>query len=165
MAFQAWVLYECVTCGRPTLKDEWWHDGYEEGGSNTLLPTTDRDYSTLPPAVAKAYEAARAVQRVEPNAYAVLVGRTLEVICLEEGAKGRNLVERLHDLVASGRIPGLLADMAQQLRQIRNLGAHAATDEVRAEDVPVIFDFAEAIIEYLYRAPAKVAAVQARLTP
>jgi hypothetical protein len=87
----------------------------------------------------------------------------LEVVCLQEGATGKNLVERLTVLADSGRIPGPLAHMAQQLRQIRNLGAHAATDEVRAADVPVILEFGEAILEYLYRAPAKVAAVSDRL--
>lgn len=54
--------------------------------------------------------------------------------------------------------------MAQKLREIRNLGAHASpSDEVKPADVPVIFDFADAIIEYLYRAPAKIAAVESRL--
>jgi hypothetical protein len=60
-------------------------------------------------------------------------------------------------------IPQTLAEMAQQLRQIRNLGAYDANDEVTEEDVPIIMDFLEAILEYLYVAPAKIAAVQARL--
>ena len=58
----------------------------------------------------------------------------------------------------------MLANMADQLRQIRNLGAHAGAGDVTAEDVPVIAEFADAILEYLYRAPAKVQAVQARLS-
>jgi hypothetical protein len=40
-----------------------------------------------------------------------------------------------------------------------NLGAHDA----EAADVPVIADLAEALLEYLYRAPAQLAAVQAGL--
>ena len=37
-------------------------------------------------------------------------------------------------------------------------------DDVTEEDVPIILDFLEAILEYLYVAPAKVAALQVRLT-
>ncbi len=45
------------------------------------------------------------------------------------------------------------------------MGAHEDKheDEVSAEDVPVIFDFVDAILEYLYIAPAKIDAVKARL--
>jgi Domain of unknown function (DUF4145) len=161
---QTWVLYQCVSCDRPTLIEVWYFDGTDEWEETTLLPSAASDNSSLPEPVARAYEAALAVRHVEPNAFAVLIGRMLEVVCQHEGAAGKNLVERLAVLADSGRIPGPLAEMAQQLRQIRNLGAHAAYDEVREADVPVISEFAEAILEYLYRAPAKVAAVEDRLT-
>jgi Domain of unknown function (DUF4145) len=160
---QTWVLYECVSCSRPILRAEWYHEGMEEYAFEWLLPTGQRDDSNLPSPVAKAWEAALAVRHVEPNAFAVLVGRTLEVISNEEAAIGTNLVAKLRWLADSGRIPGPLAEMAQKLRRIRNLGAHASTDEIREGDVPVIYEFADAILEYLYRAPAKLAAVEARL--
>jgi hypothetical protein len=57
----------------------------------------------------------------------------------------------------------VLAEMAQQLKELRNLGAHDAEDEVTNEDVPTIISFLEAILEYLYVAPAKIAVVRARL--
>lgn len=160
---RSWVLYECVSCGRPTLREEWWHEYLEEGSTDTLLPTGERDDSALHPEVARAWKAALAVRYVEPNAFAVLTGRTLEVIARVEGAQGKTLVQKLTDLARSGRVPGPLADMAQTLRQIRNLGAHDTGDEVKATDVAAIFEFADAIIEYLYRAPAKIKAVEARL--
>jgi hypothetical protein len=103
------------------------------------------------------------VRYVEPNAFAVMVGRTLETACNHENAQGRDLTTKLNHLASTGRIPKTLADMAHQLRQIRNLGAHDAEDEVTEADVPIIQDFLEAILEFLYVAPAKIAAVQARL--
>ena len=66
-------------------------------------------------------------------------------------------------MASTGRIPKTLTEMANQLKQLRNLGAHDAEDEVTEEDVPIILDFLEVILEYLYVAPAKIAAVQARL--
>ncbi|MFL5699366.1 MAG: DUF4145 domain-containing protein [Ktedonobacteraceae bacterium] len=81
--------------------------------------------------------------------------RMFQVECL--------LAQRLDKLAASGRIPLPLAQMALQIKQLRNLGAHAAEDEVNEVDVPIILDFLEAILEYLYVAPAKIEAVRARL--
>jgi len=55
--------------------------------------------------------------------------------------------------------------MALQLKEIRNLGAHAdATgDEVKGSDIPVIRDYMDAILEYLFVAPARITALEARL--
>ena len=66
-------------------------------------------------------------------------------------------------LANDGRIPNTLAEMAQQLKKLRNLGAHDAEDEVTNEDVPTIISFLEAILKYLYVAPAKIGTVRARL--
>jgi hypothetical protein len=73
-------------------------------------------------------------------------------------------MQKLNDLAVSGRMPQTLAQMGQQLRVIRNMGAHDAEDEVTADDIPIILDLIEAILEYLYVAPAKIAAAQNRLT-
>ena len=93
----------------------------------------------------------------------MLVGRTLEAACNHEKAQGKNLAQKLSFLANDGRIPNTLAEMAQQLKELRNLGAHDAEDEVTNEDVPTIISFLEAILEYLYVAPAKIGAVRARL--
>jgi hypothetical protein len=165
-----WALLECVSCSRPLL-DEIETEDFGYAGSRSEVTTTlypmisggSRD--GLPEGVAEAYDAAARVRLVSPSAYAVLVGRLLERICLDKlpEAKG-TLFANLRLMADEKLIPGPLADMADQLRQIRNLGAHAhPDDEVQPDDVPAITEFTEAIIEYLYRAPAKVEAVRARL--
>ncbi len=167
----SWRLIECMTCSKPTLFE------VNENVSDTLDPVAELDYfhhrilypsveaplTNLPQKVERAYTAALKVRNIEPNAYAVLVGRTLEAACNHEKAPGRTLANKLDYLAQSGRIPSTLAEMALHLRELRNLGAHAAEDEVNEEDVPVILDFVEAILEYLYVAPAKIEAVRARL--
>lgn len=162
---KAWRLLQCVSCERPVLQDvTWWEIDPDYERIDVVYPVAaNRSYEGLPEDVARAYEACLKVQSVEPNAYAVLVGRLLEVVAVEEGVQGRRLVDQLRVLADSGRIPPTLAEMADQLRQIRNLGAHAQAGDVSEADVPVIADFADAIIEYLYRAPAKIAAVRSRL--
>lgn len=172
-----WRILECQWCKRPTLEEietdySFKMDdvyGWMEPVSYkiTILYPEDKPVKApltdLPEMIEKKYLATLKMQNVEPSACAVLAGRALEAICNYEKATGKTLSDKLNNLVGSDRIPRTLAEMAHQLRQIRNLGAHDAEDEVTEEDVPLILDFLEAILEYLYIAPAKIAAVQRRL--
>src|SRR5258708_38361082 len=170
-----WRVIECAFCNQPSLLKEtidYWFDHGEywaiephSAKSVILYPEgkTRRPLTNLPEAIEEKYLAALKVRDIEPSACAVLIGRTLEAVCNHEKAAGRTLADKLGNLVKSDRIPPTLAEMAHQLRLIRNLGAHDADDEVTEEDVPIIMDFLEAILEYLYVAPAKVSAVKARL--
>jgi hypothetical protein len=162
-----WNLLICLTCRNITLQKYSFsvtrnipNDDYE---SKILYPVERSRLTDLPVAIEKRYRAALKVRKIEPNACAVLVGRTLEAACNHEKAQGKKLAEKLTYLANAGRIPQPLAEMAHHLKELRNLGAHDAEDDVTEEDVPIILDFLEAILEYLYVAPAKVAAVQARL--
>jgi hypothetical protein len=119
--------------------------------------------AVLPPDIGRNYQEVLRVEKHSPRACAVMAGLTLEAVCEYEQARGSSLAERLNHLVAEERIPKTLADMAHHLRQLRNMGAHLTEEEILPEDVPVIIDFVEAILEYLYVAPAKIRAVQERL--
>lgn len=165
-----WRILQCPACKNPTLHqflgpgDE--HGGYDDEPSATVLYPHEKPLSQdVPQDVATAYRDALRIAQIAPGACAVMMGRTLEIICQHEGAAGRNLQHCLLNLVNDGRIPEMLARMAQQVRQIRNLGAHADDegDEVKESDILVIRDFMEAILEYLYVAPARIAALQDRL--
>jgi hypothetical protein len=159
-----WELYQCVSCERPMLLE--WAGSSEDPpeGATVLYPADQPDNQALPPRVAAEWDNAESVRRANTTAYAVMVGRMLEVICDEEGATGQTLAQRLTNLGKSGRMPETLSDMATHLRIIRNMGAHASQPgTVTREDGDTIREFSEAIIEYLYRAPAKVDAVKKRL--
>lgn len=163
----SWQVFECLTCSKPTLIE--YDFGLDETDIDNwkdivIYPTSDTPLTNLPQKIERAYTAAIKVKNIEPNACAVLVGRTLEAACNHEEAQGRSLAQKLNYLAENGRIPNTLAVMARQLKELRNLGAHDAEDEVTEQDVPIILDFLEAILEYLYVAPAKINAVQARLT-
>lgn len=163
----SWQVYECVTCLEPTLVKFVYGPQINYSVSvqeKQLYPVSEAPLTNLPQNIEKAYLASIKVKNIEPNACAVLVGRTLEAACNHEQAQGRTLAQKLNYLAQNGRIPNTLVEMARQLKELRNLGAHDAEDEVTEEDVPVILDFLEAILEYLYVAPAKIEAVRARLT-
>ena len=164
---KTWRMWECLGCLHPTLVEDYYAVSIEDiifdEKRNILYPNDKTPLIGLPETIKKRYLAVLKVQNVEPSACAVLIGRTLEAVCNYENAPGKTLLEKLNNLALSDRIPKTLAEMAHQLRQIRNLGAHDGEDEVTEEDVLIILDFLEAILEYLYVAPAKIAAIQARL--
>jgi len=160
---EAAIVYYCVVCDGTTVWKQSASDDF--GGIFTerrLFPTT-RDNQAIPEKVRIRFDAARKVKVAEPGLYAVGVRRMLETVCNEEGATGKDLFAKLDDLAHMGRIPTTLAEAAHQLRKLGNLGAHDSEVDVEPADVPVIADLAEALLEYLYRAPAQLAAVQAGL--
>lgn len=170
--YSTYALMKCRACRQPTLLErEKFFAEYEEFrptdvvvGVNRIYPADDALWEYLPPAVAKVYGAAANVRFADPGAYAVLIGKTLEVVCKNEGAEGRTLELKLRDLANSGHIPSVLAQMGHQLRKFRNFGAHADEgNEVTKEDLPIIREFVEAILEYLYVAPRKLAALEQRI--
>lgn len=148
----------CPSCDGLNLSVE------DEGGEIAVLyPVPPADLDGLPKDVAKAYKAARAVRMINPNAFAVLLGRVLDLICLDRHAGGGTLSEQLKDLANKGEIPGPLAEMANQLRFLRNVGAHATLGELTNAEVPILDDLCGAILEYVYTAPHRVRKVAKRI--
>ncbi len=164
----SWRILICSTCSKPTIEEDTQkvdRNIIASRSTNTtiLYPISSIKLTNIPEKIGKKYMEALNVRKVSPGSCAVMIGRTLEAVCNHENAQGRNLAQKLNDLALKGRIPNTLAEMAQQLRELRNLGAHDAEDEVTEMDVPIIIDFVEAILEYLYVAPAKIEAVRMRL--
>lgn len=135
-----------------------------DGGEiDVLYPKPPEILQGLPAKIEKAYKAARAVSIIDANAFGVLLGRVLELVCIDRKAKGKTLHEQLQDLVSKGEIPGPLADMANQLKTLRNIGAHAVLGELSFQEVRICDDLCRAILEYVYVAPHRVTQVEERI--
>jgi hypothetical protein len=159
-----WLLYRCPACDSATLEELWWSDEWSDGDEEARrIYPTPRDNTALPDKVRAFYDAALSVKKIEPGLYAVAIRRMLEAVCNDMGVTKGDLYKRLTALADQGHIPGPLGEMAQQLRKLGNFGAHDMDVEVGPDDVPIIEDFADAILEYVYRAPAKVQLVVASL--
>ncbi len=176
MTITTWRVQECELCFQPTLVQEtveywfehadYWAAEVQSAEATVLYPEVKKraPLTHLPKAIEKEYKDTLKVQEISLAACAVLARRTLEAIFAYEKAEGKTLMEKVNNLIKSDRIPPLLADMAHLGRKIGNLGAHFAEENVTEEDVTAMLDFVEAILEYLYVAPAKVATVKARFT-
>jgi hypothetical protein len=159
-------LLQCPACLRVTLVETDWIppdiDESEEGW-HILYPVVESSPLGLPSDVRKAYEAARQVSHIDSNAFAVLLGRVLDKVCIDRKAAGASLYDRLISLANNGEIPPHLAQMAHQLRQLRNIGAHADLGELTRYEVPILDALCRAVLEYVYTAPAMIKQVETRM--
>jgi hypothetical protein len=128
-----------------------------------VYPPSARLPTALPPKVRIGYQAAVKVRSIDPNAYGVLLGRVLELLCEDRSAKGDTLYTKLEDLGNRDEIPKPLVEMAHSLRQLRNLGAHASLGELTASEIPFLDELCRAILEYVYEAPDLIDRAKRRL--
>jgi hypothetical protein len=75
------------------------------------------------------------------------------MVCEDRSAGGKDLHSKLQDLATKGEIPTKLVGVADSLRNLRNVGAHAVLGELSNAEVPILDDLCKAILEYVYSAP------------
>lgn len=158
-------LCKCPACSEITFRTGRWDDceGYEGVEFTYHFPEQQKVPEGLPAKIKEDYEVALKVKRISANAYAVLIGRVLESVCEDRGANGKDLYSKLSSLATKGEIPTKLVDVAQRLRDLRNVGAHASLGELTESEVPVLDNLIKALLEYVYSAPHLVKVAEERL--
>ena len=168
--YEAGDIYEvmvCPACDQVTFRMYYWDDFMESEGDVTfkiLYPQSTRVPLGLPSQIEKAFVAALKVKPIDSNAFGVLLGRVLELVCDDRKASGDSLAKKIGDLAAKSEIPAKLVDVTHSLRKLRNVGAHAALGELTVEEVPILEDLCRAILEYVYSAPHLAQLAQNRVT-
>lgn len=151
----------CPVCNEPSLWTWFWHEAWGDPPEDVArIYPTPRDHSVLPERVKTRLDVALRLRRIDPDVYAVQIRKTLEAVANDQGAEGGNLFEKLDDLAAKGVIPETLAEIAHQLRELGNVGAHDDDVGLEPADVPVIEGLLDALLEHLYLAPAKLETVK-----
>lgn len=148
-------LLLCLACKEVTLW-KYFDADYtdpEEITVETLYPLTKPRLSGLPYRIQNAYEISLKVRVIDANAYTVLLGRIVEMVCEDREATGKDLFHKLKDLATKGEIPAKLVGVADNLRHLRNVGAHASLKELTKDEIPILDDLCRAILEYVYSAP------------
>lgn len=162
-------LARCGTCGDPFLLiEEDYGDGWD-GDPAVAWPKQQRPLSIqIPEALRREHEEAR--QCFSSKAYtatAVMVRRTLEGVCFDQGMSGagdrpKPLFKMLEQMKDEGKIDGRLFEWAQALRVLGNQGAHFTGTSVSREDAADGLALAEALLDYLYVLSAQFNAFKAR---
>lgn len=159
-------IRNCKVCAEPTLATYRWIDGWSDPGDDPidwqLIYPPHRDLDALPARVRGRYAAMLELVHA-PDVFAVRAGKLLEAICADKGIlrkqgtrKNVPLHERLDQLVSGGAVPEALAKQAHLVKDYRNLGGHDDDVEVEERDVPLLREFAESLLDYLYWGPKKL---------
>lgn len=148
----------CSTCNDLLLYhnfiDETDREHFSEG--TLLFPSNQQLPDSVPDAVRQTYAEAVRIQKVAPNAYAVMIRRALEAICDDRKVQNGSLQKRLAILVERGELPATFAEMTTMLRTLGNAGAHYSSKPVTVPMTWGMDEFFRAIIEYVYIAPSKI---------
>jgi Domain of unknown function (DUF4145) len=117
-----------------------------------LWPAPERPLSeTIPASLRDEHAEARACFKV--NAYTatvVMVRRTLEGVCSDQGIGKAPLYAALEEMRSTGLIEGRLLEWAQGLRVLGNDAAHFTGRSVSREDAEDALGLAEALLDYMY---------------
>jgi hypothetical protein len=167
-AWDAGFVYEllaCQSCRAPILRRcHFFSEEPEICDWEILYPTIQKEIEGLPPKVQTAFSAATRIKEIDANAFGVLLGRVLELVCADRGVEGRTLNEKLDGLAKKNEIPPRVAELAHGIRKFRNVGAHAYLGELTAAEVPFLEQLCTVVLEYVYTAPLMVAKAELRLS-
>lgn len=147
-------ILKCPACKKINIVSHFWHDALEEEAEYDFLYPQNASYPIgLPNKILKAFESAEKVKTIDVNAYAILIRRLLELVCLDRNATGGTLAAMLKDLANKNEIPDKLVKVASGLKDFGNIGAHAGSGELTEKEIPIVNALCIAILEYVYSAP------------
>ncbi|MFI8787116.1 DUF4145 domain-containing protein [Streptomyces sp. NPDC055105] len=136
-----------------------WTDPSREWPSSSTGPLSP----SIPTSIAREMREARACFNAKLyTATAVMVRRTLEGMCVDQGTVKKQLFAALGELRDANKIEGRLFDWAQALRVLGNQGAHFSKEAVSREDAQDALELAEALLDYIYVFTAKYDEFQQR---
>src|SRR5580704_1929168 len=101
----------CETCGNVLVYDNPGDQTEEMQFSkcDLVYPKTPFLSPVIPRQIATSYAEAFKVRAISPNAFAVLIRRTLEILCNERGLTKGTLAARLKILSDKGELPPILS--------------------------------------------------------
>ncbi len=145
------TLMACDECGGPLLFNQAdFGDGMEE--LVRVWPAAERPLNpAIPEALRNEHdEARRCYQAKAYTASVVMIRRTLEGVCADQGASEKVLARGLEKLRETGRLDGRLYEWATELRLLGNEGAHYTGNQVSPEFARDALEFGEAMLDYMY---------------
>jgi hypothetical protein len=140
------------------------------GDNKKLLATyppevLDFDSSNIPtPIVATLEEALLCHANKCYRAAAMLVRRTLEELCEDRGAEGRDLRDRLNNLSSKVVLPSGLVQGLTEVRLLGNDAAHLKSreyDQVGKDEVEIAMKITKLVLQAIYQLDDIVAQLQA----
>lgn len=163
---RTYFVASCETCKHILLYSMWGDDHDEKSHAEIFAesyleyPDSSHLYLPIPELIKQIYEEASKLKPTFPDHFAVQIRKALEALCEDRGAKGKNLQQQINYMVSNEELPATLADAADILRLLGNVGAHASGKHITFGQADAIDKFFLAIVEYIYVAPSRVNALR-----
>ncbi|MFG1717880.1 DUF4145 domain-containing protein [Micromonospora chalcea] len=161
-----YTLLQCNECREPSLQVETFWGPFANLGHERpdfIYPASRQLSEHVPEPIRREFEEARAC--FGSNSYTatvVMVRRTLEGICQDNGIAERNLATALERMERDGLIDKTIATWATQLRLLGNQGAHFTGRPISREDASDALTFTEALLDQIYVLVKRFAEFQKR---
>lgn len=172
--YYIYKTYLCPVCKKITLYEIYWDEfllDYDSSGKivespteEILYPLTSIDFTGIPTQVASAYASALKCRNIDPAICLMALRRTLDIVCQDKNATGRDLWRKIEDLSEKGILPSELKHASSITRFYGNMGAHDTQVQVSRSDMNLIFEFVKYILDYLYILPAKLKEMQEKMS-
>jgi len=164
-------MFSCPICEKVTFLEQYWDSLLSEQNDNysakpqeeILYPANKFHGDYVPQNVKDAYEAALKTKNIDSSICLIALRRTLEIICKEKKAKGRNLWTKITDLSKKGILPLELKNASTITKNYGNIGAHGEDLCISPPELELNVNFVQYIIDYLYILPAKIDEAQKKL--
>ena len=137
-----WMLYECQICHNPVLVSEYTCAGMPDGYSEVKIEFPDLNVHNkgVPEKIRTAFLAAVRTRGIDKAICLLSLRRTLEMICKDKNAVGKDLQSKIADLVDKKILPEMMNDACWVLRQLGNDAAHADDIEFTESEVRECID-------------------------
>lgn len=158
-----WSMVSCPVCNMISVYKEYWNSCEHSKEDTVVYPTSNFNNLGVPKNISKAFEAALKVKQIDSAICLLSLRRTLEVVCKDKGAKGKDLESKIKDLIERGVFPSVFEDACWVIRQLGNNAAHADESIFYTNEVNEVISFVELILEYTYSAPLKMKELRKRI--
>ncbi len=101
------------------------------------------------------------------KACVVMCRRTLEQVCIDKGAKGKTLHEKIRNLLDQGFISSEIFNIFNEIRYFGNYGAHPSNDllgDVTKDDSSLVLEVTLHMVKHIYEIPEKLRKLRLRRT-
>lgn len=152
-----YYVFECPVCYKPVIISEYCLDINDEPPKFEIkYPSVNVSSKGVPNEIYSAFESAIKTKGIDYSICLLSLRRVLEMICNDKGAKGKNLENKIKDLIDSKLLPEMIGDACWIIRQLGNGAAHADKIEVYSYDVEQVIGYVGIIIDYLYSMPHRI---------
>lgn len=150
VVYNIYYLFKCISCCRVSIYAQLYTN--QEKPINELelvFPKVRNIKNLLPDKVKNTYVEAKRIQNISSTAFMILIRKSLEQICVDQNANGKNLYEKILKLSDKGIIPKKIMNLASLIRHIGNISSHE-NDLIDVWDVEIVDEFFHIIAEYIY---------------